>query len=227
MTGRSVGQRRSDERAPTNLSVDRSASLRRAEVPVQISVDGLSYLVGLELNAVEHHRRSEHLLGAVASTGLLHALWELPFGIAISWDSLTSRDRSTLDQEGEGWLKREGDTVVRTYQPAGVIRSVLISHDSLSMAVKRAAAHPPTVRRVAFWTKASDDWSANQDASLVKARMLGIGVWASVGDRISKLVEPAAPMLGRPVVFRWWQAELAYRNWLSSTEPTDIAVALG
>ena len=227
MTSRSAGQRRSSEAARTLLSTNSSECVRSAEFPVQLSVDGHKYLAGLELDPAEHARRSQNHLGAVTSTGLLHALWELPFGVAISWKSLSCMDRSTLDRAGDGWVDRTEDSVVRTYQPAGLVRSIFVSHPSLSKAVKGAASHPPTVRRVALWTDAADVWSPTHEASLAKARALGVGIWASSGEHVSQLLEPAQPLLGRPVVFRWWQAELAYRNWLSSTGPTGKAVPLG
>jgi hypothetical protein len=224
LTSQAVGQSGATDHAPTLLSVDGSVGLRSTELPVQLSVDGHHYLVGLELDPAEHARRSRNNLGAVTSTGLLHALWELPFGVSISWESLSSTDRSTLDQAGEGWVAHKDDSVLRLYQPAGLIRSVFISNHSLSKAVREAASHPPTVRRVAFWAEAPDSLSSTQEASLAKARELGVGVWASSRDGVSQFLQPAPPLLGRPVVFRWWQAELAYRNWLSSTAPTGTAV---
>jgi hypothetical protein len=227
VTDRSARLGRPEQGSPLSNSLATTAFGRSPEVPVQLSVDGHHYLTGLELDPVEHARRSRSQLGACTSTGLLHALWELPFGVAISWESLSFMDRCTLDEGGEGWVERKDDSVVRTYQPAGLIRSVFVSHGSLSKAVKGAASHPPTVRRVALWMEAAHRWSHNHEASLAKARALGVGVWASSGERVSRLLEPAQPLLGRPVVFRWWQAELAYRNWLSSTGPTGTAVPLG
>lgn len=227
MTIRSERVPRFSKGSPTSINIAQNACARTTELPVRLSVDGQHYVVGLELDPAEHRRRHENRLGAIPSTGLLHALWELPLGVAIPWHALKPIDRSTLHEEGKGWVEHTGDTVVRTYRPAGAIRSVLVSHDSLSTAVNRAGSHPPTVRRIALWAHESSHVSAHQEASLARARALGVGVWAGLGERISQLVEPAQPMLGRPVVFRWWQAELAYRNWLSNTGPTGTAAPSG
>jgi hypothetical protein len=56
---------------------------------------------------------------------------------------------------------------------------------------------------------------------------LGIGVIASSKSEASALIEPGPAVTGRPAVYRWWQAEVCYRNWLSSTEPTGTTVNAG
>jgi len=191
------------------------------EVPVALCVDGRSYIVGLRPDLGEHLRRREMDLGAVTSTGLLHALWELPYGIPLPPQALRPMDCVTLEHEGSGWVEERDDGLVRTYQPAGIVRSVAVSDRSLIRAVHKAATHRPTIRRTAIWLRPTGGNPPAAEASLLRAASLGVGVLAVGGGHVSELVRPADAISGRPAVFRWWQAELAYRNWLRSTEPTD------
>jgi hypothetical protein len=125
-----------------------------------------------------------------------------------------------LDQDGFGWVHQHAGTMIRCYQPPGMIGSIAVADRSLARAVRRAAAHPATVRRIAIWRTSADHPKPQAAASLCRASSLGIGVVVAQSDRMTELVEPAGALFGRPAVFRWWQAELAYRNWLRSTAPT-------
>lgn len=193
------------------------------EIPVPLCVDGRFYFVGLRLDHHEHARRQELRLGAATSSGLLHSLWELPHGVPIPRRALAPMDRETLETEGRGWVVERREKVVRVYRPAGVVGSVAVSDKSLCGAVHKVGTHPPTVRRTAVWMTPTHQESPRVKAILSRARRLGVGVLAASGGQLHELVPPAKPIRGRPVVFRWWQAELAYRNWLRSTEPTDTA----
>lgn len=197
------------------------------EIPISLCVDGCFYIAGLRLDPAEHLRRRGLCLGAVSSTGLLHALWELPYGLPFPGRALAPMDRETLKQDGRGWVEERRGGVIRVYRPAGVIGSVAVPDKSLAKAVHRAATHPPTVRRTAVWMTSTNDQSARTAALLLRARNLGIGVLALGDSRRSELVQSADAIRGRPAVFRWWQAELAYRNWLRSTVPTGTVAPSG
>jgi hypothetical protein len=196
------------------------------QIPVPLSVDGCFYIAGLRLDPAEHLRRREMRLGAVTSTGLLHALWELPLGVPFPRRSLAPMDWETLSDEGRGWAQERHEEIVRVYRPAGVIGCIAVPDRSLAKAVQRVATHPATVRRTAVWMTSTKDVSAKTTALLSRARILGVGVLAVDDNRVCELVRPAESIGGRPAVFRWWQAELAYRNWLKSTAPIGRAVAL-
>lgn len=189
------------------------------EIPVPLCVDGRRYIVGLRLNSFEHLRRQRANLGAATSTGLLHALWELPYGISFPRSSFNEIDRLTLTEAEDGWVQHRGEDIIRMYQPAGTIKWIAVTDKSLTRAIDRAASHPPTVRRTAIWDTSTDGRSPNANVTLIEAKILGVGVLAFDGSRTKELVEPDAAIRGRPSVFRWWQAELAYRNWISSTTP--------
>jgi len=195
------------------------------EIPVPLSVDGRHYVAGLELNTQEHLRREQEGLGALTSTGLLHALWELPYGLTFPTRSFKIIDRTTLLNADHGWVEERRDGLVRKYQPIGSIRSITVSDKSLTRAVAKAASHPPTVRRTAIWFTSTAGASSSAVAALGRARIIGVGVIAIDGTRTIELVAAADAMRSRPVVFRWWQAELAYRNWINSREPTGSVEA--
>lgn len=205
--------------------VDESAISRSdlpcLDIPVPLCVDGRRYLAGLRLNSVEHLRRQQVGLGAATSTGLLHALWELPYGISFPRRSFSDFDCLTLTEADERWVQHRSDDFVRMYQPAGAIKWITTADKSLARAVDKAASHPPTVRRTAIWNTSTDGSSPKATATLLKARLLGVGVLASDGICTVELVEPGEAVRGRPAVFRWWQAELAYRNWINRTTPTE------
>jgi hypothetical protein len=191
------------------------------EISVPLSVDGRRYNAGLRLNQTEHLRRQQVGLGAATSTGLLHALWELPYGISFPKGSFSEIDCYTLAEADDRWVQHVGGDFIRMYQPAGTIKWISASDRSLVRAVDKAASHPPTVRRTAIWNTSTDGTSPRATATLLKARLLGVGVLTFDGSRTHELVEPAEAIQGRPAVFRWWQAELAYRNWLNRTTPTE------
>jgi hypothetical protein len=190
------------------------------DIVVGLRVDGRSYLATLRLDTGEHGRRQALGLGSATSAGLLHALWNLPRGIPVPSRTLTAQDSETLRREGVGWVGESQGTFVRNYEPPGIIHAILVADTLLGRALGRVAAHPPTVRRTVLWVTSARKQSGRMSISLDRARNLGIGVLAVANGCATELVQPAEATQGRPCVFRWWQAELAYRNWLKSTVPT-------
>jgi len=190
----------------------------------ELSIESRRLFASLALSRVEHHRRQEIGAGAVTSTGLLHALWELPAGVPIPWNVLSGRDADTLRFHGSRWVQDDGACVVRRYEPAGKLRVVAIHDERLGRALERVARVPPVYERVAVWTRSGRRRGA-PEAHLAMAAMLGIGIVAVEDDKPSVLVHPAPAQPGMPSVYRWWMAELAYRNWLIQREPTARADA--
>ena len=204
-----------------NESTTTRSDLPSLEIPVPLCVDGRRYIAGLRLNSFEHLRRQQVGLGAATSTGLLHALWELPYGISFPKRSFSEMDCMTLMEADDRWVEHSGNDFIRMYQPAGAIKWISASDRSLARAVNKAASHPPTIRRTAIWNTSTDGRSPKATATLLKATLLGVGVLAFDGIRTHELVGPGEAVRGRPAVFRWWQAELAYRNWISRITPTE------
>ena len=63
----------------------------RLATPVPLCVDGQYYVAGLQVDRYEHLRRRAVGVGAVTSTGVLHALWQLPY--AVPTPKVSRRDR--------------------------------------------------------------------------------------------------------------------------------------
>jgi hypothetical protein len=206
--------------SPMRTSRPGSLPLPRDEVGVPLRVDGNSFLAGLRITNGEHNRRRRLGVGAATSTGLLHTLWALPHGVPVLRSSLPERDQMTLNHEGFGWIDDDGCTVRRTYEPPGTVGTVIVIDTSLSRAVHRVASHPSTTRRIAVWQRQSERPPRPRRDQVERARSLGIGIYIVEHGRCSEVLGAAPALTGLPAVFRWWQAELAYRNWLMHIGPT-------
>jgi hypothetical protein len=194
-------------------------------MPIPLCIDGRRFVAGLQLDLNERMRRLDAGLGAVTSTALLHALWELPYGFAFPSYSFKSMDRDALARADDALVEKQGNDFVRLYQPVGTIRSITVQDKSLARAVAKAGSHPPTVRRTAVWRTSTTGDSPLAAATLIRAKILGVGVIALSDSRVVELVKPADALRSQPAVFRWWQAELAYRNWVSCREPSESTAA--
>jgi hypothetical protein len=186
----------------------------------EMHVDGEHYFALLILDLVEHQRRQQAGIGH-ASNRLLHVLWGIPMGIWFPATAFDSYELTTLEEEGMGWVNAEGDSITRLYQPIGRIDMVAIVNTSLKRSVSLAASHPATTRRLAVWSEYDGRPLKNSSHDLAEAARLGIGVVAVGPPAMVPLIEPTPATVGRPAIYRWWQAEICYRNWLSSTGPIE------
>jgi len=203
-------------------STDRSSASRCTNPDVQsnMHVDGSKYAAIMRLDGDEHNRRGVGGLGALTGTGLLHALWELPVGIPWPVEQIAIRDLATLRMAEPGWITIEDGLVERKYRPPGRVATVMTSDDSLARSVKRVSMHPPTVERIAVWTRNAQRPYRNIASTANLAENGGIGIIVETDGERELLVSPRAAVIGRPSIYRWWQAELVYRNWLTNTSPT-------
>ena len=176
---------------------------------IPMLVDGRAFFAQLRIDDHEHERRVAHELGAVTSTGALHALWSLPASLSIVVDDLAARDVATLRHTASGHIDFDGCYLRRLYQPAGEIVAIVTADGSLSRAVRQAAAQPAVYRRVAVGS--TGDLDARARAAIER---FGVGAVSVEDGAATVLHQPRAAALGRPAVFRWWLVELAYRNWL-------------
>jgi hypothetical protein len=206
--------------SPMRTSGLGSLPLPPDEVGVPLRVDGNNFLAGFRITNSEHNRRRKLGVGAATSTGLLHTLWTLPLGVPVLRSSLPQRDQNTLNHEGFGWIDDDGCTVQRTYEPPGTVGTVIVVDTSLPRAVRRVASHPPTTRRIAVWRRNSDRPPRPQRDQVERARSFGIGIYIVEHGRCCEVLAFGPALPGLPAVFRWWQAELAYRNWLMHIGPT-------
>lgn len=188
---------------------------------VPLSIDSTFYFAGLQVDQGEQDRRKKAGLQAIESTGLLHALWDIPNGIPFPSNAFSTLNRETLKEADEGWVEKHGTDFVRRFNPAGTVRCIAATDKSLLRSIRKAAAHPPTVRRTAVWMTSSNGPHCRYREELTFAASLGIGVVAMGQLEVHPLVDPEPPIRGRSNVFRWWQAELAFRNLIRNTVPTE------
>lgn len=175
---------------------------------VELCIDGSNLVALFEVDAAEHDRRTAVGVGAATSTGLLHALWELPEGVQIPRSRLSRRDLSTIETLGHGFVKG-ADDLTRVYVPAGHISALVVVKRDLSTAIKRTSLLPGIYWRVAAATRSGPPFDEAHATSV----RTGVGATVVSGGEVTVVAEPHAPVIGLPAVVRWWLAELAYRNW--------------
>lgn len=184
---------------------------------IRLTIDGAQLEVAFRVDADEHRRRREAGSGAATSTGLLHALWSLPRGVAVTAGELpdvkVQRLRATkfADECGDGFL--------RQYEPAGIVVAIAVAGSRPKQTIDRATRHAPVFQRVAV-LRARPKRSFASVCSY--AATAGVGLVIDYGDGVDTLVVPPPAVRGVPGVLRWWLAELAYREWLQeSTQPVS------
>lgn len=183
-----------------------------------VCVDGSVLRVAFELDSGEHARRVALGLGAVGSTGLLHALWLVPPGIPVPIAALPQRKRERL-VAAPGWVRVDRDAFWSDYAPPAQVRGVGVIGADPQRVIRRAAAQPRVFQRMAV---------VRGDAELIRSRdidiasRVGVGLCAVGAGEAKVLVDAPPAELGVPGVFRWWLAELAYRSWLQDrTHPVS------
>jgi hypothetical protein len=174
------------------------------------ALDGQEVLIAFDLNAEEHQRRKCSEAGPIHSRGLLHALWSLPEELPTPVLGLDDRDRETLTDEGQGFVRFVGDAVYRDYRPPGVVLAVALVRSRLAEGVTAIGAFPPLFRRYAVAT--NDELPDPRGIAL--GEELGIGMAAFTRQGFVVLSKAAAPWLGVPAVYRWWLAEISYSAWV-------------
>lgn len=180
------------------------------ETVVSLTIGGVRTLAALDLDVAEHARRSDSGVGAITSTPLLHGLWLLPTGGSVRATALP--DNKVQDLRSAPFAAQERDgSFERTYSPPGILRAVAFSGRCVERVVSRAARFTPIFQRFAF---------LGGDSQLLprvecEAREWGVGIIAlEMGEDIAQLVPADKAMVGLPSVYRWWVAELAYKQFL-------------
>ena len=198
--------------AISSLGIPRSAT----SFPVHLKIDGCSSVVVFEISLAEHKRRLLAGTAAVTSTSALHALWELPLGVQIPMRNLTTLSQNGLKEVAGDCVEISGDRVVRTYQPPGRLTAVIVAKRNVRAGLCDLSMFPPIFYRGIV----SQNRSATSD-DLALAGSRGVGVAVPSTQNESCLLPCEAPKLGSPSVYRWWVAELAYREYLRVGSPLN------
>lgn len=187
-------------------------------VDVRFRADGQWFFGLLELDFTEHQRRSVAGAGAVVSTGLLHALWMLPTQFPVRPEQLPPIKAKRL-RNAPAFCSESTEGFERTYSPAGQIRALGVSGRRPQRTLDLTVQLSPIFRRLALVPPMTP---GVRDRLSAGARSAGVGL-AEEHLGGTELVVPApAAVRGRPGVYRWWMAELAYEAWLQeSTQPVS------
>jgi hypothetical protein len=177
---------------------------------VSLAIDGLRVAASFDLNEGEHHRRSLLGVGPVTSLSLLHSLWMIPAGGFVPARSLPSAKVALLRTASDAAVETNSG-FERLYSPPGFVRSIGFAGRHAENVISQAIRFTPIFQRVAVLPQSVKRPSS---ALLATAREWGVGVYYADAIEVETVVEPAEAVRGRPAVYRWWIAELAYRSWL-------------
>lgn len=178
---------------------------------VRFSLDGVPLTAAFEVNTLEHERRQ--LLGgrrevcSASSWTLVVASRNLGFGGSAPCEE--GRIAPPLAARRAG----DADGFDRLYEPAGVVRAVGFAGRNPAALVDNAIRFTPIVQRFVLLT---DPLSRVSSRSLAAACEWGVGIARVDDGQVTELLTPTAAVVGRPAVYRWWIAELAYQSWLQS-----------
>lgn len=173
---------------------------------VGFRMDGRAVTVMIELDLSEHQRRVGEGVGAVTGTGVLHGLWLLPSGIPVPVDRLPPVKQSRLREQRGVCIERHG-YFERTYVPPGKVLAVAIESSNPDRALGGAAQLPPIFQRAAIVGPLG---RLRGVRLMTEATQVAIGLVERSASGPRVLVTPPPSIIGRPGVYRWWIAELAY-----------------
>lgn len=161
-------------------------------------------------------RRASLGLGAITSTGVLHALWSTPIQ-PISRGAFDDINLHTLDSLSEALVSHdENGTTSRIYHPIGEIVALYTLDKSIRQGVKRAIRIPPIFKRLCIWVNHESCKNVDKQ-TLLYAQRARTGVISLCNTHVEELIRPHNRIPGIPAVFRWWVAELAYETVMSRT----------
>ena len=172
---------------------------------VDVEIDGKRLSLAISVDGAELERRQAASMGAVTSTGTLHGLWLLPYGGTVPELDVPPHKRDRFRSE-PGWVRKGPGGLQRLYSPAGVVTAAAVTRARSVEALRIASALPPIMERYVVLNEPSKELTAD-------ARKAGVGVIAN-GAEPRIVAEPQECVTGRPAVYRWWIAEIAYEQWL-------------
>jgi hypothetical protein len=112
-----------------------------------------------------------------------------------------------------GLVAKNGEGLVRLYQPPGTVRAVAVRRAKLIDAVKQVASFPGIFGRYAFASRRSP----TDEEAAAAASTLGVGAAITRSSGLVVLSEALPPDVGVPGIYRWWLAETAYDAWLQES----------
>ncbi|MEX1126388.1 MAG: hypothetical protein WEE53_12060, partial [Acidimicrobiia bacterium] len=189
---------------------------------VRLDLESVPYIAQLRLDLDEVQRRQEVHLGAITSTGLLHALWSIP-ETGVSTADVAPMDNVTLAGAAVGLIEARGETLQRIYRPPGEVLLLAARRSAPEAAISKAMRVPPIFQRVAMWNASSD--VKRRDPWLFRlALRSGLGmIEFDHSSRARAVQSPVEAASGVPAVYRWLVAEIAFHSWLHAQTATPPA----
>jgi hypothetical protein len=191
---------------------------------IPFEFDGTRAWAAVDVDLLEHGRRSAAGIASALTSSLLEALWNLPAHIEVRWDTLPARTATVLGAAPPGVIADHGETVERRWRPVARVVGVLVPagrrwRRALDQAGRLAA---PRVVVVA---------GRPTDRLVLEANWFDIGVIAGPRDA-PEVVVPPRPFRGVPCPYLWEFAESVYGAWVaasavmpSSTMPRSVVTA--
>jgi len=174
---------------------------------------GRSVLIRLHVNEHEAARREAAGTGALTDISLLQILAALPAWVPFPWSGLSRREQRILRSAPPGVLERAGGTARRLVVPAANVESVTVEARSGAAGLAAASAYAPYCRRTAAIPTAD----ADDETTLLDAKLYGVGIAVRQSGQYLQVVEPA-PFTQR----RWtWASWLFHEQaWAQAVRPT-------
>lgn len=176
---------------------------------VTIRIDGRLLRVIFEPDRLEHAARTDRGVGAVTSTGLLHALWLLPAQVPVAPSAVPDVKLDRL-RAAPQLVREDQDGLHRLYSPAGRVTAIGVMGCRPWQVIEATALQSPAFRRMALVER-----TRSRISPALARNAIAAGIGLALVDSVSTetLVPSPRALLGVPGVFRWWIAELAYRAW--------------
>lgn len=186
---------------------------------VNLMLQGAPVVLKIALDWSEHRRRLTHRVGAITSTGLLHALWSIPPSPSGIREVPSSEHLALLRDAPEMLVSQSDNRLTRTYNPAVRVLLVAVPRQYARTALRTALAMPPMFERLALWREHTGPAG---HALSSYARDRGIGQLHLRDDREPRTIAlPDPPIPATPSVFNWWISEIAYSQLLKNTQDSS------
>lgn len=167
----------------------------------------------VDVDELEHLRRSATGLRAVTDLGLLDRLLALPHRELVRWNDLSAEDARQLREAPDGVVECSPSGVRRMLTYPVSVPLVLVRSSSWRRGLQRACAFEPFAQRVLILEGTHRDlhrltWEAD---------VLGVGIWVEDGSQIREVLAPAPWRQLYVKAAGWRFRERAYLSWLNAT----------
>jgi hypothetical protein len=138
------------------------------------------------VHADELTRRRGEKLGCLRRLDVVDVLLNLPIAVAVSWDSLSARERRTLTRLPDGVVSRRGNSVVRRATPPVRPEHVVVPARTFRRGLERASAFSTYCAR----STALANSVKLAEFELAEASYYGVGIYQYHGEALVEMLAP-------------------------------------